>query len=571
MGGGDLNLKKSWHPHTMKNQERVWKAEQKDSEEKRRIAELQREINAERDKEEMQKFAEDAGVLKKKDDVKLEWMYKGPSKSINHEDYLLGKAIDKNFERYNNEQRGGPSQDEESLPDAVRQAKSSMFSEQVDIQRKMHEDPLMAIRQRAVEKAKELYNNPVRLKQIRKMVSKSEEKSHKKDKKKKKKKSKKSSKKDEEEKELDALLTAKLKNALKDSELFRKLKKKSRRSNSESSSSSSSDSDGSEEEQSNSKNRKLHSSPSRKEIDHCKRSTSPQDKKQRHGKFNYDDREERKHPNRRDFREHPRKRSRSRSRDMDRPSRKKDNSSGYIDKTSDGRKRYASQEASGSRKKEAFPGRKESYRDRSSSASDNDGKKRHSQDFRSKKKNISPEKKKGFRDRSSSASDNDREKITTQKVSKRYHSDSDGADDSDDNKSRRKMTFGLMMADGSKPVVRQNPVQQEVKAAQSQQQKPIPWQKKERVKLTEEEKERRRNEMLNNAAWRDKEREENVKRYRKEEAQEKKQLHENFDDDFARKQFSRATDQASIEGRIKSKLNTIQRSKMAMDQNFARR
>lgn len=48
----------------MKNQERVWKAEQKDNEEKKRIAELQREINAERDKEDMQKFAEDTGVVK---------------------------------------------------------------------------------------------------------------------------------------------------------------------------------------------------------------------------------------------------------------------------------------------------------------------------------------------------------------------------------------------------------------------------------------------------------------------------------------------------------------------------
>lgn len=37
--------------------------------------------------------------------------------------------------------------------------------------RKMQEDPLMAIRQRAVAKAKELYNNPVKMKQIQKLVS----------------------------------------------------------------------------------------------------------------------------------------------------------------------------------------------------------------------------------------------------------------------------------------------------------------------------------------------------------------------------------------------------------------
>ena len=51
-----------------------------------------------------------SNVFRKKDDVKLEWMYKGPSHNVNHEDYLLGKAIDKNFEKHQQEQqRGGPS------------------------------------------------------------------------------------------------------------------------------------------------------------------------------------------------------------------------------------------------------------------------------------------------------------------------------------------------------------------------------------------------------------------------------------------------------------------------------
>jgi hypothetical protein len=40
MGGGDLNLKKSWHPGTFKNQEIVWKKEQKLIEEKKKLAQL---------------------------------------------------------------------------------------------------------------------------------------------------------------------------------------------------------------------------------------------------------------------------------------------------------------------------------------------------------------------------------------------------------------------------------------------------------------------------------------------------------------------------------------------------
>ena len=79
MGGGDLvscykssnknqlwqqNLKKSWHPLTMKNLERVWKVEQHDEAEKKRIAELQAEIREERNREEMQQMAIDSGFIK---------------------------------------------------------------------------------------------------------------------------------------------------------------------------------------------------------------------------------------------------------------------------------------------------------------------------------------------------------------------------------------------------------------------------------------------------------------------------------------------------------------------------
>jgi hypothetical protein len=51
MGGGDLNLKKSWHPNTLKNQEIVWKKEQKLAEEKKKLAQLRKELEAERDRE----------------------------------------------------------------------------------------------------------------------------------------------------------------------------------------------------------------------------------------------------------------------------------------------------------------------------------------------------------------------------------------------------------------------------------------------------------------------------------------------------------------------------------------
>lgn len=58
------NLKKSWHPQTMKNIERVWKAEQKHEAERKKIEELQKELKNERAREEMTRYAEESGAIK---------------------------------------------------------------------------------------------------------------------------------------------------------------------------------------------------------------------------------------------------------------------------------------------------------------------------------------------------------------------------------------------------------------------------------------------------------------------------------------------------------------------------
>lgn len=58
------NLKKSWHPQTLRNVEKVWKAEQKHEAERKKIEELQRELREERAREEMQRYAEDVGAVK---------------------------------------------------------------------------------------------------------------------------------------------------------------------------------------------------------------------------------------------------------------------------------------------------------------------------------------------------------------------------------------------------------------------------------------------------------------------------------------------------------------------------
>ena len=57
-------MKKSWHPQTLHNIEKVWKAEQKAEAEAKKIEQLRRELDEERQREEMQRYAIDQGIAK---------------------------------------------------------------------------------------------------------------------------------------------------------------------------------------------------------------------------------------------------------------------------------------------------------------------------------------------------------------------------------------------------------------------------------------------------------------------------------------------------------------------------
>lgn len=60
----------------MKNQEKVWKAEQAKSQEEQKLNDLRREIEEEKNREELKRIGQASGVLAKTDsDKKLEWMY----------------------------------------------------------------------------------------------------------------------------------------------------------------------------------------------------------------------------------------------------------------------------------------------------------------------------------------------------------------------------------------------------------------------------------------------------------------------------------------------------------------
>ncbi|CAI9611809.1 unnamed protein product [Staurois parvus] len=182
MGGGDLNLKKSWHPQTLRNVEKVWKAEQRHDAEQKKIEELQRELREERAREEMQKYAEDTGAVKKKEE-KLDWMYQGPAGMVNREEYLLGRPVDKFILDKMQDPESGPSQETGLLPGSIFSNPGATSA--LDMSNKIREDPLFMIRKREDEKKREVLNNPVKMKKIREMLQSSLEKKSKKKKKKK--------------------------------------------------------------------------------------------------------------------------------------------------------------------------------------------------------------------------------------------------------------------------------------------------------------------------------------------------------------------------------------------------
>ncbi|MCI4390995.1 hypothetical protein PGIGA_G00129390 [Pangasianodon gigas] len=167
MGGGDLNLKKSWHPQTLKNIERVWKAEQKHEAERKKIEELQKELKEERAREEITRYAQETGAVKKKDE-RLDWMYQGPGGQISREEYLLGRPIDKQITQQYEEPESGPSAETGLLPGSIFNSTTSMSS--MDMASKIREDPLFDIRKREEEKKRSILTNPVKMKEIRKML-----------------------------------------------------------------------------------------------------------------------------------------------------------------------------------------------------------------------------------------------------------------------------------------------------------------------------------------------------------------------------------------------------------------
>ncbi|TGZ49516.1 Uncharacterized protein DBV15_06331 [Temnothorax longispinosus] len=497
MGGGDLNLKKSWHPSTMKNKEKVKKAEQQNYQENKRIAELQKEIEMEKDLEDIKKYAIEQGVIEKKDDKKLDWMYKGPNQMVNREEYLLGRPVDKAFEQMQRAEKDTEMNrmpknhvEYECIPPSLR-----FFSgnEQVDLARKIQEDPLYTIKQKEMETRNQLLKNPVKLKQLKELLEQQSSK-NKSRKKKKKLKHKDSS---EDEAKLDILLATKfkqLKDNISEKDLLKSMKKIKRKQIKKSRKHYDSDSktDSSSDDTFVKKER-------RKRRKKRKRSTSDSDDSTNSSKSIT------KHEKEDNKKEHDRKYSRNDTKIDD--SKKQD------------RKRKLSEDRNP--KYERSKKRREEY------------------DTSSKRQRYDSNRPDCSRNKY-----NDRKRYSVEKQNDKLIS----------NSKRISAVKSVSNTDY-------------IKFKDRNEEK---YRSKARSSLTEEEKEQRRKEMMANAAWRDKEREKNVKTYREQEKKED-QNNASYNKDFIRKQLIVATEVGTIASRIKANINNIQRSRRAMDTNFAKR
>ncbi|KAH6565692.1 hypothetical protein BASA50_005904 [Batrachochytrium salamandrivorans] len=200
MGGGDLNLKKSWHPGTFRNQENVWKREQAAQEEKKKLDQLRKEKAEEREREELQ--ALNNGRINKSA-TRLEWMYTSapgsqPEEiSQDKEAFLLGKRrADKLVDQ-------GAKVSDMSTAATFTRTSSTLYGSTAntvrDLQAKIRDDPLLAIKRREQASVQAVLSNPIRLK----MLTESQNKKDKKKKKDKKDKKERKSKKERRSKDSD--------------------------------------------------------------------------------------------------------------------------------------------------------------------------------------------------------------------------------------------------------------------------------------------------------------------------------------------------------------------------------
>lgn len=171
--GGDLNLKKSWHPALMTNQRRVYNEELKALEERKKTDQVLKERAEERQIQELERLQEAAGGKKRVD--RVDWMYNGPGSggpgaggvTEEMEGYLLGKRrLDGLVKRNEGEVLKKDAGEEGFM--ALNQNANSLR----DTASKVASDPMLAIKKQEQAAYEAMMSDPVRRKQLMAAVGK---------------------------------------------------------------------------------------------------------------------------------------------------------------------------------------------------------------------------------------------------------------------------------------------------------------------------------------------------------------------------------------------------------------
>lgn len=163
--GGDLNLKKSFHPGLMRNQRRVYDEEQRALDERKRTQQRINELKEERAKEDVQRQLEAAGGQKRID--RVDWMYQGPTDGQSgtteeREAYLLGKRRIDGLLKGNDHQKLEKGAAQESLGAGA----GASVSAARDMASKIEADPLLAIKKQEQAAYDAVMGDPVRRKRL---------------------------------------------------------------------------------------------------------------------------------------------------------------------------------------------------------------------------------------------------------------------------------------------------------------------------------------------------------------------------------------------------------------------
>jgi hypothetical protein len=148
------------------NVEAVWIAEEKEKAEQKKLQDLQKQIIEERQMEDLRTLQAEAGIGKKRTE-KLDWMYEGPMSGVvdaqESEEYLLGKAFEpKAVTEEVNKQISKHSEQPGALW-SVKPSANDAFT-------RMHEDPMMKIRQQELRARESVIKNPLKMNKVKKEI-----------------------------------------------------------------------------------------------------------------------------------------------------------------------------------------------------------------------------------------------------------------------------------------------------------------------------------------------------------------------------------------------------------------